>query len=190
MPNTIPNQGSSTPPQAQPETRGARPKSDSDGALEQAAQLIDKAAHSADDTAKKAIERAQETREQVRSGLEAQQTQLSGRIRDVGDALRSSGRKLADSESVSSLFTSASEQADRLASYVDTASPRTVASDLHNFARDKPAWFFGGAFIAGLALGRFAKSSARASAGGGNDYEAQRSFPVGRSTSAQSAQHR
>jgi hypothetical protein len=42
---------------------------------------------------------------------------------------------------------------------VDHATPRTIARDVHRFAQEKPAWFFGGAFLLGLAVGRFVKSS-------------------------------
>jgi len=178
MANTIPQHGTSQP--GQPQQQGGvaqQPQGQLGGFQSGQAQgtsspsqgasgLVDKLAQTADSTAHKAIERVQETRERALSGIERQQAQLRDRIRDVSGALRSSGHKLSDNEMVASLLDTASDKVDRLASYVDTASARGLAADVHNFARQRPAWFFGGAFLAGLALGRFAKSSARAASEG------------------------
>jgi hypothetical protein len=186
MATTTPNQDSPKSTQAQAEKRNARPSPESEGALDSAAHLLDNAVESAEASARSAIEHVQGARDKARSGLDRQQVQLSGQIRDVGDALRSSSRKLSDSESVSSLLNVASEQAEKLAAYVDTATPRSVASDLHQFARERPGWFFGGAFIAGLTLGRFAKSSASASSSGGEaDSQREPSHAIDRSSASQ-----
>src|SRR5688500_1519644 len=141
MANTSPNQDSPKPTQAQAEKRSARPGPESEGALDSAAHVLDKAVDSAEASARSAIEQAQEARDQVRSGLGRQQAQLGGQIRDVSAALLGSSRKLSDNESVSSLLNVASEQVDKLAAYVDTATPRSVAGDLHQFARERPGWF-------------------------------------------------
>ncbi|HEY6556163.1 MAG TPA: hypothetical protein VI072_02780, partial [Polyangiaceae bacterium] len=45
------------------------------------------------------------------------------------------------------------------ASYVSETDPRDVLQDVQDFARQRPAWFFGGAFLLGLAAGRFLKAS-------------------------------
>lgn len=197
MANTIPQHGTSQSSQPQQQAGIAQPpqgqlggKPSLTGSQVQGSPsgLVDKLAQTADESAHKAIERVQETRERARSGIERQQAQLGERIREVSEALRGSGLKLKDNDAVASLLDGASERVDRLASYVDTASPRSVARDLHDFARDKPAWFFGGAFLAGLALGRFAKSSARAASEELSDAERLRAsermrYPTGDSTS-------
>ena len=186
MANTTTNQDSPKPTQAQAEKRNARPGPESEGTMDSAARMLDKAADSAEAGAKSAIEQVQGARDKVRSGVERKQVALGGQIRDVSDALRSSSRKLSDSESVSSLLNVASEQAEKLAAYVDTATPRSVASDLHQFARERPGWFFGGAFIAGLTLGRFAKSSASASSSGGEaDRQREPAHTIGGSSASQ-----
>jgi len=178
MANTIPQHGTPqsspsqqqagvSPPQGQmgglgyQATQGAHASQSSQGAQGSQSGLVDKITQSADETAHKAIERVQQTRERALSGVHKQQAQLGERIRDVSEVLRSSSHKLDDNQAVASILDAASEQVNKLASYIDAASPRSVASDVHNFARERPAWFFGGAFLAGLALGRFAKSSAR-----------------------------
>jgi hypothetical protein len=43
---------------------------------------------------------------------------------------------------------------------VDEITTEGAAEDLRGIARERPAWFFGGAFVLGLALGRFARATA------------------------------
>jgi len=157
MANTTGQEGAGQPSQ---EARGTRAQGAKEGTG--AAQLGDKVAHKVDDAAERTAAQIREARERVRSGLEAGQSQLGERIRDVGGALRSSARKLDDNEQVASLLTSAGDRVERIATYVDNASRDSVASDLSHFVRSHPGWLFGGAFLTGLALGRLAKSSARA----------------------------
>jgi hypothetical protein len=54
---------------------------------------------------------------------------------------------------------SISDGVDRVANYVGSLEPGALVTDASRFARSKPAWFFGGAFLVGLAAGRFLKSS-------------------------------
>jgi len=166
MANTTPDQGTPKAGSNEPRT-GRQQTAQEPNKQSTTGQLADKAeqvAKSAEEKVKQALEQGQHVRERAQSAIDKQQSQLGERIRDVGGVLRSGSRKLDDdNQSVASLLNSASDQVDRLASYVDTASPRSVASDLHNFVHDRPAWVFGGAFLAGLALGRFLKASSRSS---------------------------
>jgi len=164
MANTTPDQGTPKAGSNEPRT-GRQQTTQEPNKQSTTGHLADKAeqvAKGAEEKVKQALEQGQHVRERAQSAIEKQQSQLGERIRDVGGVLRSGSRKLDDdNESVASLLNVASDQVDRLASYVDTASPRSVASDLHNFVQDRPAWVFGGAFLAGLALGRFFKASSR-----------------------------
>ena len=53
----------------------------------------------------------------------------------------------------------ASDRIDRTAQYLSTTEPQQIMRDAEAFARREPAVFFGGAFLLGLAVGRFLKSS-------------------------------
>ena len=107
-----------------------------------------------------AIEKVRQVRDQAQSGLEQQRVEVVERIRRVGDALRSSSETLARTDPLAhQLFDTAHERIERVAGYVETLTPGDLASDVAELSRRRPGIFFGGAFILGLALGRFAKSS-------------------------------
>jgi len=194
MANTTPDQG--TPKAGSNEPRTGRqqtaPEPDKQSTTGRLADKAEQVAKSAEEKVKQALEQGQQVRERAHSAIDKQQSQLGERIRDVSGVLRSGSRKLDDdNESVASLLNVASDQVDRLASYVDTASPRSVASDLHNFAHNRPAWVFGGAFLAGLALGRFLKASSRSSQplssrdSGQGQYASSRSYAAGQPSGRQ-----
>jgi len=194
MANMTPDQGTSKPGSNEPRTGRQQPGQEPDK-QSTTGKLADKAeqvAKSAEEKVKQAIEQGQHVRERAQSAMEKQQSQLGERIRDVSGVLRSGSRKLDDdNESVASLLNVASDQVDRFASYVDTASPRSVASDVRNFVQDRPAWIFGGAFLAGLALGRFLKASSRTESTPRSrdtwqgEYGSQRSYAAGQPSGRQ-----
>ena len=95
--------------------------------------------------------------------IEGIQSQLASRVSGVADALRQTGEQLRGEESpASELVDQAVDRLDRAAEYLETRSLPNLMSDLGDFARREPALVFGGAFLAGIALGRFLKSSSGA----------------------------
>jgi hypothetical protein len=89
------------------------------------------------------------------------------RVRGVGTALRSAGEQLREEDDVVAGYAEkASERIESIASYLDSAEPRELARDAEDLARTHPAWFFGGAFLVGLAAGRFLKASTESGFGG------------------------
>lgn len=107
-----------------------------------------------------AIEKIEETRDQAREGVDRGRQQMADRIRRLGSALRSTSESLkSEDELVAHYAEMASERMDRAAGYMSSADFGTVLHDVENFARRRPAVFFGGAFLIGLAAGRFLKSS-------------------------------
>jgi hypothetical protein len=100
------------------------------------------------------------TRERVDEQIASQRKRVTGRVRTLGRALKGAGDMLEEDELVSSALHFASDNVETVAGYVEELSPEQVAEDLRDVARNRPAWFFGGAFVLGLALGRFARSSA------------------------------
>jgi len=143
------------PNQPEPAVRATRKQ------VEDSTNLADKAGEAAEQAKQAAIERVESLREQAVSGIEQGRSQVAERIRHVGSALRSAGDDLRDQDEVIATYLDrASAGVERVASYVTSANPQSLARDAQDFARQRPAWFFGAAFLLGLAGGRFLKASA------------------------------
>jgi hypothetical protein len=99
-------------------------------------------------------------RERVDEEISSQRERVSGRVRTLGRALKGATQTLDEDDVVAQCLHFASDKIDDVAGYVSEINPTRVADDLRNIARERPAWFFGGAFLLGLALGRFARASA------------------------------
>jgi len=122
--------------------------------------LADKAERAAEQAKSAAIDRVQTVRDQAQTGLDQGRGLVAARIRHVSAALKSAGNELdKEDETIARYVTAASSRVDSIASYVSTADPTRVLRDVQDLARDKPAWFFGGAFLLGLAAGRFLRAS-------------------------------
>ena len=124
--------------------------------------LAGKLSQGASVVADEALERVQHTRNRLEGQLKRRRVQFSERFRDVSEVLNSAGRKLGDDDLVADGLHYVSGKVERVASYIESADPTRLAEGVRDAARERPAWFFGGAFVLGLALGRFAKSSADA----------------------------
>jgi len=121
---------------------------------------IDKAEKGAEQLASNAIDRVRQAREQASNGISQQRDQIAHRIHKVGTLLRSGAQTLAEDDPIAhSVISYVGDRAEGLARYVQDATPSTVADDLHSFAKRRPGVFFGGAFLIGLTVGRFIKSS-------------------------------
>lgn len=127
------------------------------------ANLASKLSEGASEVADHAIEGLQRTRGRLEDQLAQRRSQLSERFRDVSEVLDSAGRKLGDDDMVADGLHYVSGKIERVASYIESAEPSQLVDDVRDAVRERPAWFFGGAFVLGLALGRFAKSTAEAS---------------------------
>lgn len=131
----------------------------------------EKVAEKAEKLASSALDRVQDARAQAESGLAEQRGQLTQRIRRIGDALRSTSDELRfEDEIVADYIEQAGDRVERLASYVSSVRMSDIGRDVTRFASERPAWFFGGTFLLGLAAGRFLKSTASES---GTSYSGQ-----------------
>ena len=65
-----------------------------------------------------------------------------------------------DNETLASYVDLAGDQMRRLADHIRERGVADMLDDVHAFARRRPALFIGGAFVVGLGLARFLKSSA------------------------------
>lgn len=136
---------------------------------------------------------AVEQAEKVRSQADSAKDHAVERIRRVGSALKSAGDELRQQdEFVADYAARAAAGIDRVAEYLTSVPPRELVHDAEQFARRKPALFFGGAFLVGLAAGRFLRASSSSlssspSSNGDEDWQASNDSPLvmaGESSSA------
>jgi hypothetical protein len=116
--------------------------------------------------------------------ITSQRERVTGRARTLSRALRGAGEVLEKDDLVAQCLHYAGDKVESVAGYVEELSPENAAEDLREVARDRPALFFGGAFVLGLALGRFARStagslSAGVSGQGGRPRRAERGNSIG-----------
>jgi ElaB/YqjD/DUF883 family membrane-anchored ribosome-binding protein len=175
----MPNNNPQSPPQPSARTAGSSKIADRiEQTAEQTTKLADKLGHTAEEQASAAIQRLRDVGDQARSGLEEQRAQIAKRVRRVGEVLRSgSGLLESDDPFAANLLNIAVDRIGSVADYVEELSPGALSDDVQTLARRRPAIFYGGAFLVGLGLARFVKSTAAASSGGasGDTYAARRS---------------
>jgi len=123
---------------------------------QQGASAVERAAAGASALGTQQLRKA---RERVDEQISSQRERVTGRVRTLSRALRGAGETLEDDDLVSQCLHFASDKVERVAGYVEDLTPDGAADDLRGIARDRPAWFFGGAFVLGLALGRFARAT-------------------------------
>jgi hypothetical protein len=140
------NQNLQQPSSSWPTTRSA----------EGSTSMIERTEKAAEQAAGSAIDKVRS----VKTGISEQRNQVAERIRRVGNAMRESGDRVRkEDEMAADYFRMASQGIDRAASYVTSADFATIAGDTQEFIRKRPAVFFGGAFLVGLAAGRFLRAS-------------------------------
>jgi hypothetical protein len=97
-----------------------------------------------------------ETRDRVLSARE----HTTERIRGVATQLRNLSDNLREEDPlIAKVAQRGSQSVEGVARYVSNATPQSIINDTEQLARRQPALFFGGAFLLGLAAGRFVKSS-------------------------------
>jgi hypothetical protein len=141
------------------QTDHSRQKDENTGQAGTDPTVVQRAAAGASAISQQQVRKA---RRQFDEQIAAQRQRVSGRARTLSRALNGAGGMLEEDELVAQCLHFAGEKIEGVAGYVDEFTPAQVAEDLRNVARERPAWFFGGAFVLGLALGRFARSTAGA----------------------------
>jgi hypothetical protein len=123
-------------------------------------RLPERTQEAADRAREAAIEKVESVRDRTREGIDQSRQQVADRIRRLGSALRSASDALHDEDRTVARYAElASEKIEQAAGYIGSADVRRTMRDVEGFARRQPALFFGGAFLLGLAAGRFLKSS-------------------------------
>ena len=125
--------------------------------IEQGAEQLEKRA---EQLATSAVDRMRGARDQAENGIVQQRDLIAKRLRRLGGVFRGGSESLSgDDPLAKELLEMTSDQIERVADYIGEITPNRVSDDLQSFARRRPGVFFGGAFLLGLTLGRFVRSS-------------------------------
>lgn len=132
--------------------RGERPAFES--AKEKGRQAYEQVRSSASSIAQKAWQVTERTMQQGKD-------QLAGRLTDLAASIRSMGGQLHEKkqDSVAHYADRAADQVDRCAQYLRDHDPQQIREDVEEELRRRPALYMSLAFLGGLALSRFIKSS-------------------------------
>jgi len=128
-------------------TQSGSASSDSvvDSAKQAASQVLD-------DVRDQATTRADQKREFVAEGVSS----VAHAFRQMGDGARNSGPFGAYTAEFGHKV---ADRVEQTAQYLRTRDVRGIVNDAENYARRSPAVFLGGAFLLGIAVSRFLKSS-------------------------------
>lgn len=109
---------------------------------------------------------ADEVRGHVASTVNVQKNRAAAGLGGVANAVRQAGDELrAQDETLARYVDWASEQLRQFANRIREQGVEEMAAEVAAFGRRRPVVFIGGAFIIGLALARFLKSTASPDAG-------------------------
>ncbi|HRV93555.1 MAG TPA: hypothetical protein P5526_15450 [Anaerolineae bacterium] len=109
----------------------------------------------------KAIETKDQVQAQVKTAAESQKKQAASELNTVAQAIRTGGQELRDQdrETVAHYTEKVADQIEQVSRYIDERNVDQLVADAADFARRRPEIFLGGAFMLGLAMGRFFTSS-------------------------------
>ena len=107
-----------------------------------------------------AVENVEKAGERARERIGDARHRVVDRIRRMSSALRSTSERLEQEDEVAARYAAkASDGIERVANYLSSADVGGLLREAEGFARKQPAVFYGGAFVVGLAAGRFFRSS-------------------------------
>jgi len=102
--------------------------------------------------------------QKVTSRVDEQKNRAADGLGGIADVIRNAGNELrAENEALASYVDAASDQMRRFADQIREKGVSEMMDDVNQFARRRPALFIGGAFLVGLGIARFLKSSAGSS---------------------------
>ena len=104
---------------------------------------------------------ASQAREQATALVDRTKDQTAERLGSLATALRQAAQSLErdDAAGFGRYAGMAADQVEKVADYVGGKDLRELVRDTQTFARRHPDLFLGGAFVAGVMLARFIKSS-------------------------------
>lgn len=177
---------------------------------EEASAAIDDVRRRAGDAAESARQRVREAVSQVKGqasdathaalsqlkqhgqrAVADQKDRTASTLTDIGDALHKASDRLRQEEdnNIASYIDALAGASSRAGSYLRDADVSRLVGDVQGVARRYPGLFFGGMFLAGLAVARFAKASRPESRGYGDERRGEfgRQYRPGESSSASSS---
>ena len=102
--------------------------------------------------------------QRVTSRVDEQKNRAADGIGGIADVIRNAGNELrTENEALASYVDMASDQLRRFADTIRQRGVNDMLDDVQTFARQRPALFIGGAFLVGIGVARFLKSSAERS---------------------------
>ena len=133
-------------------------------AVDKAQQSAEKAQEKVSETAAMAKEQAKraaaQVTEQAKTTVDSRLTDVAGEIGSVASAVRQTTYEIGtENQTVARYGERIAEQLEGISSYLNEKGVEDVLTDLQDFARRKPAVFLGGAFMLGMVVGRFVRSS-------------------------------
>jgi len=100
-------------------------------------------------------------KQRVSSRVDEQKNRAAAGLGGIADVFRTASNELRnENETLASYVDMASDQMKRIADQIRQKGVADMIDDVQVFARQRPALFIGGAFLVGLGIGRFLKSSA------------------------------
>jgi hypothetical protein len=133
--------------------------------------LKDSAREAAETVRQMGSDAAHELQNEAEGFAQSRKRELGERIKGGGAAMRRVADKLRDEEdpNIAKYAEAAARRLHRAGEYVQSRDFGAIRRDLENVARRRPELFFGGMFIAGLAVSRFLKASAQGEEGPANE---------------------
>lgn len=99
-------------------------------------------------------------KQNVTARVAEQKDRAADGLGGIANVFRTAGHELrSDNEAVAAYVDMASDQLKRVADQIRQKGVTDMLDDVHSFARRRPALFIGGAFLVGLGIARFLKSS-------------------------------
>jgi hypothetical protein len=139
----------------------------------------------------KAEEVTHETRHQLSRAAEERKDRAADKMERVARALRRTADSLEeeDAEEFGDYPDRAADRLDRISRYLRQSDVGTLMADTEDFARRRPELFFGGLTLAGLAAGRFLRSSSPSGRSGRGAHEGGGKHSQSRETEHESGIH-
>jgi hypothetical protein len=99
--------------------------------------------------------------QRVTSKVDEQKNRAADGLGGIADVIRTASNELRmENETLASYVDAASDQMRRLADQIREKGVEEMMYDVNQFARRRPALFIGGAFLVGIGIARFLKSTA------------------------------
>lgn len=135
-----------------------------DTATDKVEEIAVKAQEKVSETASVAKEQAKraatQVTEQAKTTVDTRMSEVANELGSVANAVRQTSYEVAgESETVARYGERIAEHLEGVSSYLNEKGVEDVLTDLQEFARRQPAVFLGGAFMLGMVVGRFVRSS-------------------------------